>query len=146
MSRFLTLMVLALALTATLAEAKSKKIHVTAEVGQQMFTGDIANPQLGDQLITNVVLRDTHGDEVGTGAGACAIVSVDPLPTRLQCLITAVFANGQIIFGGVAPLPEPGVVAQFGIMGGTDDYSKARGEATLTVLSPTLQDAVFDLE
>jgi hypothetical protein len=144
MPRFVTLMVLGMALTATLAEAKANHIHVTAEVVQQTFTGDLANPQLGDQLITSVVLRNENGDEVGTGAGACSVVSV-PL-IRLQCLLTAVFANGQIIFGGVAPLPQTNVAAQFGILGGTNDFRKARGEAILTVLSPTLQDAVFDLD
>ena len=145
MSRFLTLMVLALAVTATLAEAKAKRLHVTAEVVQQA-PFDFAHPQLGNQLITSVVLRDEDNVEVGTGTGTCTVVSVQPLPTRLQCLLSAVFTEGQIIFGGVAPLPATGVVAQFGIMGGTDDFSKARGEATLTVLSPALQDAVFDLE
>jgi hypothetical protein len=54
--------------------------------------------------------------------------------------------KGQLIFGGVAPLPEVGVVAHFGIVGGTEDFRQARGEATLVVLSPTLQDATFDLE
>src|SRR5262245_3887194 len=146
MRSFVTLMVLVVALTATLAEAKAKHIHVIAEVVQQTFTGDLAHPQLGDQLITSVVLRNEDGDEVGTGAGACSVVSVPPLLTRLQCLLAAVFANGQIVFGGVAPLPQTNVAAQFGILGGTSDFRKARGEAILTVLSPTLQDAVFDLD
>ena len=44
-----------------------------------------------------------------------------------------VFAEGQIILGGVAPLPEVGASAEFGILGGTGDFSKARGEATLVV-------------
>jgi hypothetical protein len=139
-------MVLALALTTPLAEAKTKHLQVTAQVVQQSFTGDIANPQLGDQLLTSVVLRDQQGQDVGTGAGACAIVSIPPLDTRLQCLIAAVLPEGQLIFGGMAPLPAVGVTATFGIMGGTDEFSKARGDATLTVLSPTLQDAIFDLE
>src|SRR5881409_608409 len=103
MTRCLTLLVLALAVTATLAEAKAKRLHVTAEVVQQTFTGDLAQPQLGDQLITTVVLRDEDGEEVGTGAGACVIVSVPPLAIRLQCLLTAVLAQGQLMFGGVAP-------------------------------------------
>ena len=74
------------------------------------------------------------------------MVSVAPLEPRLQCLISAVLDNGQIVFGGSAPLPATDVTAVFGILGGTDDFSKARGEATLTVLSPILQDAVFELE
>jgi hypothetical protein len=139
-------MVLALALTASLAEAKSKRFQVTAEVVEQTFTGDLTNPQLGDQLITSVVLRNEGGEEVGTGAGACSVVSVLPSAPRLQCLLTAMFATGQIMFGGVAPLPEVDVVAHFSILGGTDEFRKARGEATLAVISPTVQEAVFDLE
>ena len=146
MPRFLTLMVLTLALTASLAEAKSKRIQVTAEVVQQTFTGNPADPQLGDQLITNVVLRNEDGEKVGTGTGACSVVSVLLSDSRLQCLLTAVFASGQILFGGAAPLPEVGVVTHFGILGGTGEFRKARGEATLAVISPTLQDAVFDLD
>jgi hypothetical protein len=146
MARFVTLMVLSIALSAALAEAKAKRIHVTAEVVEQTFTGDLADPQLGDQLITSVVLRNEDGDQVGTGAGVCSVVGVLSLPVRLQCLLTAVFAEGQILFGGVAPLPQTDVVAEFGILGGTNDFRKARGEARLTVLSPTLQDAVFDLD
>jgi hypothetical protein len=74
------------------------------------------------------------------------VVSVPPLSTRLQCLLGAVFAGGQITFGGLAPLPEVGVEASFGIFGGTGDFRKARGEATLVVISPVLQDATFELQ
>jgi hypothetical protein len=151
MTRLVTLVVLGLALAATLAEADSQRIQVTVEIVQQTFTGDLAHPKLGDQLISSVKLSDQHGSDVGTGAGACTIVSVPQPPevedTLLQCLSTAVFdKKGQITFGGVAPLPEVGVVAQFGIFGGTGDFRQARGEATLVVISPTLQDATFDLE
>ena len=107
MSRLVILMVLGPAFTATLGEAKENHIHVTAQVVQQTFTGDLAHPQLSDQLITSVVLRNEDDEEVGTGTGACSVVSVPPLATRLQCLLTAVFANGEIIFGGVAPLLKP---------------------------------------
>jgi hypothetical protein len=54
--------------------------------------------------------------------------------------------KGQIIFGGVAPLPEVGAEARFGILGGTDDFRKVRGEVTLVVISPELQDGIYDLE
>jgi hypothetical protein len=147
MTRLLTFVALALALVSTHVEAKSKRIHVNAEIVQQTFTGDdMAKPKLGDQLISSVKLRDKHNDEVGTGAGVCTIVRVPPLETQLQCLLTVEFAKGQIIFGGVAPLPVPEVVATFAILGGTDAFRKARGEATLTVISPILQEAVFELE
>ena len=146
MKPVLTLMIVALALTSTVAEAQAKRIHVTAQVVQQTFTGDLAHPQLGDQLITSVVLLDKHDRQVGTGAGFCTVVSVPPLATRVQCLLGAVFAGGQITFGGVAPLPEVGAEARFGIFGGTGDFRKARGEATLVVISPVLQEATFDLQ
>jgi D-arabinose 1-dehydrogenase-like Zn-dependent alcohol dehydrogenase len=144
MTRLLTLVVLGLALAVTLAEAKSKRIHVIAEVVKQTITGD----QVGDQIITTVVLRDQDNDtlEVGTGAGACTIVSVLPADPLVQCLLTAVFPEGQIIFGGIAPPPEVDAMARFGILGGTGDFRKARGEAILFVRTLTLQDATFDLD
>ena len=147
MTRLLTLVALMLALTATPAAAGSKRIHVTAEIVQQDFTGDMANPKLGDQLISSVKLRDKHNDEVGTGSGFCTVVAVPPLDIRVQCLLSATFDDeGQIIFGGVAPLPEVGGAATFAILGGTDAFRKARGEVTLTVITDKLQDAVFELE
>ena len=146
MKPVLTLAIVALGLTSTVAEAQGKRIHVTAQVVQQTFTGDPANPRLGDQLISNVVLIDEHHRQVGTGTGACTVVSAPPQDTRLQCLLGAAFARGQMTFGGAAPLPEVGVEARFGIFGGTGDFRKARGEATLVVISPVLQDATFDLQ
>ena len=145
MARALTLMMLAMTLTATVTEAHVKRIQVRAQVLQQTFTGDLGNPQLGDRLLSSVVLLNEDNEEVGTGTGVCTIATIAPLPTRLQCVLTATFASGEIIFGGAAPLPTVGIAATFGILGGTDDFRKARGEATLTVVSPTLQDAVFDL-
>jgi hypothetical protein len=73
---------------------------------------------------------------------------VPPQDTLLQCLITAVltkFTKGQLMFGGVAPLPEVGVEAHFGILGGTGDFREARGEAILVVITPELQDGTFVL-
>jgi hypothetical protein len=117
---------------------------VTAEVVEQTFTGDPANLQIGDRLITSVELFDDNHTKVGTGVGVCTIVS--PSEKLQQCLLTAAFAEGHIIFGGLAPLPETGAVAQFGILGGTEDFRKARGEALL-VITPTGDiDTTLDLE
>jgi hypothetical protein len=152
MTRLLTLVVLALALTSAQVEARSKRIHVMVKIVQTTFTGDIADPQLGDRLISSVMLFDKHDEteQVGTGTGVCTVASVKNLPEvkdkLFQCLLTATFDKGQIIFAGAAPLPVVGLVAEFGIVGGTDRFQKARGEATLTVLSSDTQDAVFDLE
>src|SRR5512132_2881245 len=56
------------------------------------------------------------------------------------------FDKGQIIFGGLAPFPEAGAVGHFGILGGTDAFRKARGDATLVVLSNGDSDTILDLE
>ena len=146
MTRLLTLLVLGIAVVASIGEATSKRIHVTAQEVQTALTGDPNALRLGDQQINNVVLLDESGTSVGTGTGVCTLVSLPPLDTLVQCLSTAVFAEGQLMFGGVAPLPEVGVEARFGIFEGTGDFSKARGEATLLVLSPVLQDATFELQ
>jgi hypothetical protein len=96
--------------------------------------------------ITNVDLLDESGITVGTGGGVCTVVSVPPLDTLEQCLITPAFVDGQIIFGGLARSPEVGVTGRFGILGGTDGFREARGEATLVVISTEGIDATFELE
>jgi hypothetical protein len=108
--RLLIIVVLgmAVAVVSTIGEATSKRLHVSAEVVQQIFTGDPANLQLGDRRINSVDLFDGSHAKVGTGAGFCTIVSIPPLDTREECLLTAVFAEGQIMFGGLAPLAEVG--------------------------------------
>ena len=152
MTRLLTLVALSLAMAFAPAfgEETSKRIHVTAGIVEQTFTGDLADPKVGDKLIISVELFDKNNDKVGTGAGACTVVSVPEHPeagdTLIQCLNSAVFDQGQIIFGGLAQFPEVGAVGRFGILGGTGEFRQARGEATLTVISPVLQDATFELE
>jgi hypothetical protein len=147
MTRLLILAtLLAIAVAPSLGEAASKRLHVIATVVQQTFTGDLASPKLGDRLINNVKLLDDSGQQVGTGDAVCTVVSEPPLATVVQCLLSAVFADGQIIFGGSAQFPEVGAVGHFGILGGTDGFSKARGDATLIVLSNGDVDSTFDLE
>lgn len=135
----------ALSVVSTLSEAQSRPIHVTAEVVQQAFIGDPANPQLGDRSITNVDLFDDSGIKVGTAAGVCTIFSVPPLDTLEECLITFEFAEGQIILGGVAPLPEVGAMATFGILGGTGRFSKVRGEGVFVVTAAGTLDVTLNL-
>jgi hypothetical protein len=134
-------------------EEESERIHVTAEIVEQTFTGNIANPKVGDKLILRAELFDKNDKKVGIGAGVCTVVSV-PEDSKaeshedilLQCLNSADFDQGQIIFGGLAPFPEVGVEARFGILGGTGEFREAEGEATLVVISPTLQEGTFDLD
>jgi hypothetical protein len=111
------------------------------------MTFDTAS-KLGDRIINNVELFDDSDTKVGAGAGVCTIVSIQKSPpdTLVQCLLSAVFDKGQIIFGGSAPFPEAGAVGHFGILGGTDAFRKARGDATLVVLSNGDSDTILDLE
>jgi hypothetical protein len=150
MTRLLTLMALALAMAfaPTLGEAASQRIHVIAKVAQQRFTGDLASPKLGDRIISNVELFDDSDTKMGAGAGVCTIVSIQQSPpdSLVECLSVAVFSPGQIIFGGLAAFPEAGAVGHFGILGGTDVFSKARGDATIVVLSNGDFDVILDLK
>ena len=146
--RLLTLVALGMAISAVLipCEAKSKRIQVTAQVAQQTFLGDPVSPQLGDRRITSVDLFDERGTKVGTGGASCMIVSVPPLDTLEECLLTAVLAEGQIMFGGMAPLAVVGASAQFGILGGTDEFRKSRGDVMLVVTAPDSIDVTFNLD
>ena len=150
MTRLLTLVALGLviAFAPTPGEAASKRIHVIAKVVQQTFTGDLGSPKLGDRIINNVDLFDDSGAKVGVGGAVCTIVGIQESPpdTLIQCLLSAVFDEGQIIFGGLAPFPEAGAVGYFGILGGTDAFRKARGDATLVVQSNGDVDTILDLE
>jgi hypothetical protein len=120
---------------------------VTAKVVEATFTGDPDHPKIGDQCITSVDLYDKNDTKVGTGVGICTLVTT-PNPDALQqCLLTAAFdEEGHIIFGGITSLPEVGAMSQLGILGGTEAFRRARGEALL-VITPT-GDIVstFDLE
>ena len=138
---------LAIAFAPVPSEAASKRIHVTAKVLEQTFTGDLRNPKLGDRLITSGDLFDDSGTKVGAGAGVCTVVRTNgSSPDTLGCLLSTAFDQGQIILGGEAPFPEPGVAGHFGIFGGTDAFRKAHGEATLVVLPEGDLDLIFDLE
>jgi hypothetical protein len=149
MTHLLTLVALglAIALAPIPGEAASKRIHVIGNVLEQTFTGDPQNPKLGDRLITSGDLFDDSGTKVGVGAGVCTTVrTTEPSSDMLECLLSAAFDQGQIILGGEGPFPEPSVVGRFGIVGGTDAFRKARGEAILIVLSNGDIDITFDLE
>jgi hypothetical protein len=153
MTRLLTLVVLGIAVAAVpiLGEARSKRIHVTAKVVESTFTGVDTAPKIGDQRITTVNLFDDNDKKVGTGVGVCTLVTTpdvtDPTPDALQqCLLTAAFDEGHIIFGGITPLPAPGAESLLGILGGTEKFRKARGQALLVITPEGDIDSTFDLE
>jgi hypothetical protein len=147
--RLLTLVVLGLAfaVVSTLREATSKRLHVTIQIAPLTFTGDPDSPQLGDRSIGNADLFDESGASVGTAVSSYTIISVPPLGTRDEYLLTAVLAEGQIIYGGVAPtaaivrVVEVRTKVQWGILGGTGDFRTARGDVTAIVTAP----GIFDI-
>jgi len=149
MTRLLTLVALGLAIAFAPmpGAAASKRIHVIGDVLEQTFTGDLRNPKLGDRLITSGDLFDDNGRKVGLGAGVCTTVRTKEASSdMLECLLSATFDQGQIILGGEAPFPEPNAVARFGIVGGTDAFRKALGEAIFVVLPNGDFDITFYLE
>jgi hypothetical protein len=147
MTRLLTLAVLGIALVSTLTEAKAKRIHVTAKVIESTFIGDPDQPKIGDQRITNVNLFDDSGKHVGIGVGVCTLFIISPQDTLQQCLLTAAFdEEGHIIFGGITPLPQIAAVSQLGILGGTEKFRNARGDAILVITPAGDIDSTFDLE
>ena len=147
MTRLLTLAALGIALVSTLAEAQSTSIHVTAKIVEATFIGNSHNSKIGDRTVNRVVMFDDQDMEVGTGVGICAILGVPPQDTLLQCLLSSVFEEkGQIIFAGVLPPPDIYAIGHLGILGGTGDFSTARGGVTLVVLTRDTQDATFNIE
>jgi hypothetical protein len=149
MIRFLTPVAfsLAIAFVPIPGEAAPKRIHVFAKLVEQTFTGDPRNPKLSDRLINHVEFYHEDGTKVGVGAAVCTIVNTKKLPrTLVQCLLTGVFEQGRIVLGGEDPFPEPGVVGHFGILGGTDAFRRARGEATLVVQSDRDIDGILDID
>jgi hypothetical protein len=66
MTRLLTLVALSLAMAFAPAfgDVGAKRIHVTAKIVQQTFTGELDAPKPGDQLISIVELFDKHDEKV----------------------------------------------------------------------------------
>jgi hypothetical protein len=92
---------------------------------------------------TSVVLLNEEAEEVGTGAGVFDRqhpIFGDPPSVHAHRGV----CSWEIIWRGRAVAADR-CHGAFRYCERTDDFRKARGEAILTVLSPTLQDAVFDL-
>ena len=133
----LTPVVLGLALVCmatSFSEAQSKIIRVIATLDQLDPPPPSPFPTaLGDSNTANADLADAQGHSAGTLASHCTIISVPPRDLLEQCLLTAVFPSGQIVFAGIAVLPTPGARAEFAILGGTDRYSNAQGVVKASV-------------
>jgi hypothetical protein len=144
--RFLTPVVFGLALAGmvTVSAAQSHSFQVTATVVQSEAFGN--QDMIGDSNIHNVTLTDPQGQPAGTAAGHCTLISEQPEPVLEQCLLTFVLPSGQLILGGIAPLPAPGAEADFGILGGTGQFSKAQGTAHAVVNPDKTFDFLFTLE
>ena len=152
MTRLLALVTLSLAMafTSAITEARSKRIHVNAEVVETTLIGDPPSPRSATSALPVSGYSTSTTNTKQKWVLARGFVRLSPHQTQkqlVQCFITATFdKRGQLIFGGTAPLPNIGAVGHFGILGGTDDFRKARGEVTLVVISDKLQDATFDIE
>jgi hypothetical protein len=122
-----------------------KIIHLTAVIAQQTFVGDLNNPKLGDQFILNGDLFDDSNAKVGHAVSSCTVVSVPPRATEVACLSDTVLAQGKITLGGAAPFPPPATPVRFSILGGTDDFRKARGDFVVFPVPPNKLDGTFHL-
>jgi allene oxide cyclase-like protein len=119
---------------ATIGNART--IHLAAHIIQQAFTGDPNNPQLGDRLVVSGDVFNDSKAKVGRTAFSCSVVSVPPRETEAECLGDIVLPQGKITVGGLVPFPPSAAPARFAVLGGTDDFLKARGDFVTTTTSP----------
>ena len=123
----------------------SNRLHLTAVIAQQTFIGDPNNPQLGNQFMLNGGLFDDSSAKVGHVASSCTVVSVPPRATEVACLSDTVLAQGKITVGGVAPFPPTATPVRFSVLGGTDEFRKARGDFVVFAVAPNRLDGTFHL-
>lgn len=122
-----------------------KVIHLTALIAQQIFIGDPNNPQLGDRFIINGDVFDDSNAKVGHTGTSCTVVSVPPRATEVTCLGDIVLAQGKITIGGLAPFPPTTTPVRFSVLGGTDDFRKARGDFVVFAVPPNKSDGTLHL-
>ena len=127
------------------ASHRGKAIHLTALIVQQAYTGDLNNPQLGDRYVVNLDVFDDSSAKVGHSASSCTVVGVPPRATEVACLGDTVLDQGRITVGGVAPFPPTTTPVRFSVLGGTDDFRKARGDFTVFAVPPDKLDGTFHL-
>jgi hypothetical protein len=113
-------------------------VHVFLPAAQRSVFLDFGRDglRLGDRLATRgPVLDAMGGSKVGTGHGDCVVArAITDGPEGpggvYRCSYVLDLADGDLIVEGLDP-HGPGVYT-FAVMGGTEDYSGARGDVTLT--------------
>jgi hypothetical protein len=75
-------------------------------------------------------LATAPSEQIGIADGRCVLV--DPAAFRFDCSTTSKFPEGDIMTAGTFTLIE-GTTSVGAIIGGTDAYREARGEASLTL-------------
>src|SRR3954447_18634513 len=106
------------------------------------FTSQIDNalsgPSAGDAITFTGTLA---GQRNGTEQGSCTFVTA----TAAQCSISAVFADGQLVFNGILPFDQTDF--QIPLTGGTGEFFRARGFVTVHVTNAagTVDDLVMHI-
>jgi hypothetical protein len=89
-------------------------------------------PSPGDQfIVADPLFNSADAEVVGHDRGVCEQTGVDP--SKLLCDVTLTLSNGQITIAGNANLTK--VHNANAIIGGTGNYSTARGTATIDAVS-----------
>jgi hypothetical protein len=120
-------MTIVLALLTASATARRREVtHVrTTETSNYFVDNDPSGTSGGDLVGSAGDLR-RHGSDIGSFSTACTLVS----PVKAQCQGSLIWSGrGTIELAGRLKINQPhNVVA---IVGGTHDFRRARGEATL---------------
>ena len=119
--------------TTTAARADTTlSFHVTFRPFEQNYV-DIgpAGPGIGDTIVFQDDITDTHAHKVGVEGGACTLTAVLTDSFQIHCTGTISLPDGQIAYQGLA---SNAPVKTLAVVGGTGPYTGARGEAVLVEL------------
>jgi hypothetical protein len=101
------------------------------------------DPALGDQFFFTDFLLEEPGDKVvGLHSGFCTLLRINQrnAPDLYQCQATLTLPQGQITARGAFNIPAAPAVGELSgraaITGGTDAYATARGQISVTTLTP----------
>jgi hypothetical protein len=103
--------------------SRATAINDFVDVGPAGFTpGDLY--VFSDRLFTAAA----PDDQIGRSDGRCVLI--DPATFRFDCSITTKLPDGELMVAGTLTLVE-GATSVGAIVGGTGEFSKARGEGSL---------------